>query len=158
MQLGPAPIRLVLERDEAEPAGHDRAPAGVALVGCLMTLVAAVVPWGEKATFGFSLASTEWADARILLAALAAASAGIAVAILLRRPRSPVVALVLVGVAVAQIGAATWFGMTVVNELREANPHLILINAIGTGVYMAGIGALTTVAGAILAWTRRPTA
>ncbi|HXC75572.1 MAG TPA: hypothetical protein VNU19_00825, partial [Candidatus Acidoferrum sp.] len=122
----------------------------------LMTLVAAVLPWGERAAFGFSLATTtQGAEARILLAALAGASAGIAGALLLWRPGKGVVAVVLIGLAVAQIGGATWFGVNVVNEVREANPHLILINTIGTGVYMAGIGCLTTLAGAILAWTRR---
>ena len=157
MQLGSPPIRLVLESEPAESAGRDLTPAAVTLAGCVMTLVGAVVPWAEKATFGLSLASTQWGEARVLLAAVAAGSAGIAVAILLRRLGTSVVALVLTGVAVAQIGAATWFGVTVVNGVRAADPNLILINAIGTGVYMAGSGSLATLAGAILAWTRRPT-
>jgi len=158
MQLDSPPIRLVLEGEAADPAGHDRTGAAVTLAGCLMTLVAAVLPWGEKATFGISLAATQGADARILLAALAAVSAGTAGAVLLWRPGTGVVALVLVGLAAAQIAAATWFGVNIVNQVREANPNLILINAIGTGLYMAGLGSVTTLAGATLAWAKRHTA
>src|SRR5487761_212956 len=158
MHLGSAPIPLILDSQAAEPAGHDRTGAALTLAGCLMTLVAAVLPWGEKATFGFSLATTQGADARILLAALAVVSAGIAGAVLLWRLGTGVVALVLIGLAVAQIAAATWFGVNIVNQVLVANPHLLLINAIGTGVYLAGLGSLTTLAGAILAWTRRSAA
>lgn len=157
MQLDSARIRLAREAEDAEPASHDRVPAAVALAGCLMTLLAAVMPWGEKAVFGVSLASTQ-GNARILLGILAVVSAGIAGVLLLRTPGAGVVALVLSGLAAWQIGAAIWFGQIILNEVRQADAHLILINAIGTGVYMAAIGSLTALAGAILAWTRRRTA
>jgi len=48
--------------------------------------------------------------------------------------------------------------VNIVNQVREANPNLILINAIGTGLYMAGLGSVTTLAGATLAWAKRHTA
>jgi hypothetical protein len=156
MQLDSPHIRLAREAKDAEPAGRDRIPAAVTLAGCLMTLAAAVVPWGEEAVFGVSLASTQ-GNARILLGALAAVSVGIAAVVLLRRPGTGVVALVLSGLAAGQIGAATWFGLVILDEVRQADAHLILINAIGTGIYMSAIGAVTALAGAFLAWTRRRT-
>jgi hypothetical protein len=154
MQLKRAPLQVA--RDAAAiPAEPGRTSAVLTLAGCAITLLAAILPWSEKATFGFSLTTAHGADARILLAALAVASATLAGTVLLRGQSTAGVAILLVALAVAQIGAGIWFGVTVINEVRGANPHLVLISAIGTGTYMAGLGSVSTLIGAVLAWLRR---
>lgn len=125
------------------------------LVGGAMLLSASILPWGEKATFGFSLATAQGENARILLGALAVASASVGATVLFWRTYRAGVAIVLIGLAAVQVGASLWFGVTVVSEIRDVHPHLVLITAIGTGVYIAGLGSLCTLIGAVLAWTRR---
>jgi hypothetical protein len=118
-------------------------------------MVAAILPWVEQVTLGFALTAQGRHAPSILLAVVAAVSAGIAGTVLLRRKPAAGVAILLIGLAVAQLGAAIWFDVTTVNEIRETHPHLVLMSTIGTGVYPAGLGAVSTLAGAILAWTRR---
>lgn len=154
MRLSPAPVQVVPDRIVIA-ADLDRAPAVLTLVGCVLTLLSSILPWGEKATFGFSLTTVQGENTRILLAVLAVASASVAGAAIFRRAYRAGVAILLVGLAMGQVGAAIWFGVTVVNEIRNAHPNLVLSNAIGTGVYMAGLGSLCMLVGAVLARTRR---
>lgn len=154
MQLNRAPIRLAHD-DDAQPAEVDRTAGAITLAGCALTLVAMVMAWGEKAMLGLSLATVEREEARIVLAALAIISAGVAIGVLLRRPATVRVGMLLIVLAAAQVGAAIWFGVTTVNEIRGAHPHLVLITAIGTGVYVAGFGSVGTMIGAFVAWPRR---
>jgi hypothetical protein len=63
--------------------------------------------------------------------------------------------MLLMVLAAAQVGAAIWLGGAVLGEIRGAHPNLVLISAIGTGIYMAGLGSACTLIGAILAWTGR---
>lgn len=154
MRLSPAPVQVAPD-GSAMPADLDRTGAVLTLVGSVLTLLSTILPWGEKATFGFSLTTIQGENARILLAALAVASASVAVTVIFRRAYSAGVTILLVGLAIAQVGAGIWFGVTVVNEIRGAHPHLVLFNAIGTGVYMAGLGSVCTLVGAVLARTRR---
>ena len=156
MQFGRAPVQPARD-DNGGLAANDRSAAIVTLVGCATTVVASILPWGEKAAFGFSLMTGRDSNERILLAVVAVASAGLAATVILRRPTTGGVAILLLGLAVAQVGAAIWFSVSVVNELRSTHPHLIFINAIGTGVYVAGLGSLGTLFGAVLAWRRRRT-
>ena len=154
MRLSTAPIQVAGE-DNAQPAVLARTAAVITFVGCALTLLASILPWGERATFGFSLTTVQGENARILLAVLAVASASLVAIVLLRRSYSPAAAIALVGLALAQVGASIWFGVNVVNEIRVAHPELLLISAIGTGVYMAALGSMGTLIGAIMAWTRR---
>jgi hypothetical protein len=154
MRLSTEPV----QRDpdgSAMPADLDRTPAVLILVGSILTLLSTILPWGEKATFGFSLTTIQGENARIALAVLALASASIAVAVIFRRAYSAGVAILLVGLGVGQVGAGIWFGFTVMNEIRGAYAHLVLLNAIGTGVYMAGVGSVCALVGAVLARTRQ---
>src|ERR1700675_1255422 len=74
MRLSPAPV-LVFPGGSARSADLDRTAAVLTLVGCVLTLLSSILPWGEKATFGFSLTTIQGENARILLAVLAGASA-----------------------------------------------------------------------------------
>ena len=125
------------------------------LVGAAMLLLASILPWGEMATVGFSLTTAQGDDARFLLGVLAVASASAGATVLFWRTYSAGVAIVLIGLAAAQVGASMWFGVTVVSEIRQAHPQLVFVTAIGTGVYIAGLGSVCTLIGAVLAWTRR---
>jgi hypothetical protein len=156
MQLDRAPVQLARD-DDAGPAAHDRTAAILTLVGCAATLLASILPWGERAAFGFSLTTSQDGNARVLLAVLAVASAGFAASVILRHPATAWTAIVLLGLAVAQVGAAIWFGVSVVNEIRSTHPYLGFISAIGTGVYVAALGSVSTLCGAMLAWRRRQT-
>ena len=154
MRLSLAPVQFAHDED-ALPSRLGRAPAVITLTGCVMTVIASILPWGEKATFGFSLTTIHGEDLRLALAVLAVACASLAGAAVLRRQSTAGVAMLLIVLAVAQVGAAIWFGGTVLSEIRAAHPNLVLISAIGTGVYMAWLGSVGTLIGAILAWTRR---
>ena len=156
MQLDRAPVQPARD-DEEGLVRHDRTAAVLTLLGCATTVVASILPWGERAAFGFSLTTIQGGTARILLAVLAVASAGLAVTTIIRRPATAGVAILLVGLAVAQVGAGIWFGVSVLNEIRSAHPYLVFASAIGTGAYMAGLGSVSTLCGAILAWRRRQT-
>lgn len=154
MRLSTAPVQVAPD-GSALPADHDRTAAVLTLVGSVVTLLSTILPWGEKATFGFSLTTVQGENARIVLAVLALACASVAAAVIFRRANGGGVAILLVGLATGQVGAGIWFGVTVVNEIRAAHPHLVLVNAIGTGVYMAGLGSLCALVGAILVRTKQ---
>jgi hypothetical protein len=154
MRLSTAPVQVDRE-NTARPAGLARTAVVMSFVGCSLTLLASILPWGEKATFGFSLTTVQGENARILLAVLAVASLIVVATVLFRRSYGAGVAILLVGLAVAQVGAGIWFGVVVVNEIRIADSNLVLISAIGTGVYMAGLGSIGTLIGAVVAWRTR---
>ena len=130
--------------------------AGVlTLVGCTFTIVSAFLPWAEEAAFGISLAGLRVQDAAILLAVLAVISAVIAVVVLFRRPVVVRVVIALVVLAVAELGLAIWDAVKIVQTIEQMQTRDVLIGAIGTGAYGAVLGSLATLAGGILAPTKR---
>lgn len=129
--------------------------AGVlTLVGCTFTMVSAVLPWAERAVFGISLAGLEVKGGAILLAVLAAISAGIAIAVLFRRPVVLRVVIALVALAAAELCLAIWNAVSIVQAIEQTHSRAVFIGAIGTGAYGAVLGSLATLAGGILASTK----
>ncbi len=90
----------------------------------------------------------------VLLAVLAVASAGIAV-ILLRLPVGVWVLLILVILATSELGLSIWRAVNILHAIEQMQSKGIFIGAIGTGAYGAIIGSLATLAGGIVAWTKR---
>jgi hypothetical protein len=130
--------------------------AGVlTLVGCTFTIVSAFLPWAEQAVFGISIAGLGVKAGAILLAVLAAISAGLAVGVLFRRPAVVIVVIALVVLAVAELGLAIWNAVNIVQAIEQTKSHAVFIGAIGTGAYGAVIGSLATLAGGILAGSKR---
>ena len=126
--------------------------AGVlSLVGCAFTIVSAFLPWVEVAVSGISLAGLGVQPGAILLAVLAAISAGIAGAVLFRRPAVVGVVVALVVLAVVELGLAIWDAVNIVQAIGQMQSSGVFIGAIGTGAYGAVIGSLATLAGGILA-------
>lgn len=156
MQPSPALVQIAVDRS-AKGADSDRTAAVVTVVGAAMLLLASILPWGEMAVFGFSLTTAHGENARILLGVLGVASGSAAAAVLFRRTYGTGVAIVLIGLAAAQVGASMWFGVVVVSDIRHTHPELVFFTAVGTGVYIAGLGSACTLIGAALAWTRRRT-
>jgi hypothetical protein len=155
VKLRKAPLPFAREDDHPIP-GHAGRTAGVTtLVGCSITILATFLPWVEKVAFGVSLTTIGFQTAGILLAFLAMISAGIASAVLLRRPAAARVAIVLVLLAVTQLGLAIWDSANIVQAIGQVSSHQVLISAVGTGVYAAVLGPVVTVVGGILAWTTR---
>jgi hypothetical protein len=130
--------------------------AGVlTLVGCTFTIVSAFLPWAEVAFFGISLAGPGMQARAILLAVLSAISAGIAVGVLFRRPALVIVVGALIVLAVAELGLAIWDAVNILQAVAQMQSRGIFIGAIGTGAYGAIIGSLATLAGGILAGSKR---
>ena len=127
----------------------------ITLTGCSCTILAALLPWLESIVFGVSVVGTQIQMAGLVLTALALISGGIAVAVLLKRPAPARVAIILLASALAQVGLALWGGANALLVISNADSHLVLIRAIGTGAYLAMLGSLTTMAGGVLAWKRR---
>ncbi len=125
------------------------------MVGCLGTLVAASLPWVEQTFLKVALTPSPIKGAGILLAILAMASAVIAGGVLFRRKATPQLAIVLIALAVAQVGVAIWNSVAILRDISNAGSHHLLISAIGTGVYVAVAGSGTTFAGGLLAWLDR---
>jgi hypothetical protein len=133
----------------------DRTAGVITLAGCSSTFVAIFMPWVQVAAFGASAPAMGIQLAGIPLAILAIVSAGIASVARFRRPATARVAVTLVVLAVLQMGLATWFGSNIVLAIERVDSHLVLISAIGTGAYMSVLGSAVTLAGGVLAWTRR---
>ena len=150
-----ASLQFASEEESTVPADLDRTAGVITIVGCLATFLAAFLLWVEKAIFGVSLTALAIHDAGELLAVLAAISAGIAGAVLLRRLATAGLAMILIVLAVAQLGLAIWDGATILRAIGQADSHLVLISAIGTGAYLGVLGTVITLAGGILAWTKR---
>jgi hypothetical protein len=155
MEVKGAPVHFVREDDNAALVVAGRSAALVTLAGCSLTFLSTLLPWVEKAAFGISLATTGIQSARVLLAVLALISAGTAGVVLQRRRATAGVAIVLIVLAVMQLGVALWDGANIVYAIEQVSSHQVLFSAIGTGVYGTVVGSVVTVAGGILAWTRQ---
>jgi hypothetical protein len=130
--------------------------AGVlTLVGCAFTIVSAFLPWVEEAVFGISIAGLGVQAGAILLAVLAAISAGLAVGVLFRRPALVIIVIALVVLAVVELCLAIWDAVNIVQAIAQTQSRAVFIGAIGTGAYGAVIGSLATLAGGILAGAKR---
>jgi hypothetical protein len=155
VQLKRAPIQLAHGDDDIVAVDGHQTAAAIIVGGCIMAILAAILPWIEKAAFGFSLTIPEREPAGLLLGVPAVISAGVAGALLFRRPASGRIAIFLIALAVTQLGVSIWFGLNIVDAIREAQSHLVLITAIGTGAYLAILGSASTLVGSTLAWTTR---
>jgi hypothetical protein len=155
VQLKRAPLRFAREGDSAVPADLDRTAGITTLAGCSTAILAAFLPSVEKAAFGVSLTTMVIQGAGILLAVLAMISAGIASVVLLRRPATAGVAIILIVLALGQLGLAIWDGVNIVHAIDQVDSRQVLISAIGTGAYLGVLGSVITLAGGILAWTTR---
>jgi hypothetical protein len=107
----------------------------------------------EKAVFSISLVRSDLEVAGVLLAALAVVTAGIAVFTLVRTPPTATIAIILMVLASAQLGVAIWHSLSILSWLQHS-PH-VWADAIGTGLYLGVIGAVTSLAGAFVMWTNR---
>lgn len=134
-----------------EPAELDRTAGVITIVGCCATLLAPVLPIVEKALLSVTFPGVGIQGPAVLLILLAGVSAGLAGTVLLRRPATSTVALVLVVLAVAQVGLAIWDSATTLRAISQENSHQVLIRAIGSGAYLGVLGAAITLAGGILA-------
>ena len=148
MQLSKALLRRSPRDDIAVWA------AVLTFVGCTFTIVSALLPWAQEAHFGVSLEGLGMRSGAVLLAVLAMVSAGIAV-VLLRLPVRVWVLLILVTLATSELGLSIWRAVNILHAIDQMQSSGIFIGAIGTGAYGAIIGSLATLAGGILAWTKR---
>jgi hypothetical protein len=153
MQLERAPVKRTPLDDHALPAGPARVAATLILLGAACQIFRLLMPWVEKAVFSISLARVDFEVASVLLAALAVVAAGFAVFTLVRPPPSAAIAIVLVLMGSAQLGIAVWHSLSILSWLQHS-PH-VWADAIGTGMYLCVIGAVTSLAGAFLTWTNR---
>jgi hypothetical protein len=156
MQPKGVPFQFALQEDGASPADFRRTAGVTTLTGCGATILATFMPWVEKAVFGVDATAIGIKAAGMPLAVLATISAAIACVVLMRRPATARIAIVLIVMAMAQLGLAIWFGSSIVLAIEQVDSHLVLISAIGTGAYLSVAGSLITLAGAILALMRRP--
>jgi hypothetical protein len=125
------------------------------LAGCSLTILATLLPWLEDVALKVPLTTIEFQNAGTALAALSVISAGIAVFMLVRRPATAWVAIVLITLGVTQLCLAIWDAANIVNAIGQASSHQVLINAIGTGAYGTVLGSFVSAVGGILAWTTR---
>lgn len=153
MQLERAPEERTPLDDQALPADPARVAATLILLGAAFQIFRLLMPWVEKAVFSISLARVDFEVASLLLTALAVVAAGFAGFTLVRPPPTAAIAIVLVLLASAQLGVAVWHSLSILSWLQHS-PH-VWADAIGTGMYLCVIGALTSLAGAFLMWTNR---
>jgi hypothetical protein len=153
MQPKRAPVKRAPLDDQALSADPVRMAATLILLGSACQIFRLFMPWVEKAVFSITLARFDLQVATILLAALAAVAAVIAVFALLRPPPAAATAIVLVLLASAQLGVAVWHSLSILSWLQQS--HHVWADAIGTGMYLGVIGAVTSLAGALLTWTNR---
>jgi hypothetical protein len=153
MQLERAPVKRTPLDDQAHPADPARVAAILILLGAACQILRLLMPWVEKAAFSISLAKVDFEVASVLLTALAVVAAGFAVFTLVRPPPTATIAVVLVLLASAQLGVAVWHSLSILSLLQHSR-H-VWADAIGTGMYLCVIGALTSLAGAFLTWTNR---
>jgi len=153
MQLGRARLERALLDDQPLTANPARVAATLILLGAACQIFRLLMPWVEKALFSISVARSDFDVASLLIAALAVVAAGIAGFTLVRPPPGAAIAIVLVVLALAQCGVAVWHSLSILTWLQHS-PH-VWADAIGTGMYLCVIGALTSVAGAFLTWTNR---
>ena len=149
------PVPFAREGVSTVPAHLDRTAGFITLVGCSGTFLAFLLPWLEETAFGVSAPALGNHAAGIPLAFLTIVSASLAGVVLFRRPATPMAAVILVVSATLQLGLAIWFGSSIVVAIEQANSHLVLISAIGTGAYMSVLGSALTLVGGLLAWSGR---
>jgi hypothetical protein len=153
MQLERAPVKRTPLDDHALPADPARVAATLIMLGAACQIFRLLMPWVEKAVFSISLARFDFEVASVLLAALAVVAAALAGFTLVRPPPTTAIAIVLVVLASAQLGIAVWHSLSILSWLQHS-PH-VWADAIGTGMYLCVIGAVTSLAGAFLTWTNR---
>ena len=154
VELDRAPLQRASILDSAAPANPARTTGIIILLGASCALVRVLLPGLEQAAFGVSVTKPESEPAAMMLAGLALIGAVIAGVVLLRRPATAPVAIVLVLLACAQVGLAIWSGATTMQGLQHESGR-VLANSIGTGLYLGLLGAGLTLAGAIAAWVKR---
>ena len=152
MELKGARLQLAVLDEESVTA---RTAGVVTVVGGASAILGAFLPWGEKVLFGISISNAELQIAGILLAVLAVISVCIAGTVLLRRPATAAIAIVLILLGVAQVCVAMWNGADIVQTIAESDSRLVAIRTIGTGAFLGVVGSVITLAGGIMAWTRR---
>jgi hypothetical protein len=152
MQLKSARLQLAALDEGAVTA---RTAGIITVVGCVCAILGAFLPWGEKALFGLSISNAGLQSAGILLAGFAVISVCIAGPVLLRRPATAAIAIILILLALAQLGLAIWNGVNIVQAIAESDSRMVAIRTIGTGAFLGAAGALITLAGGIMAWTKR---
>jgi hypothetical protein len=133
----------------------DRTAGVLTLVGCGGTVLAAFLPWLERAVFGISLTTSGIQVEVVVLVVLALGSAGIAGVSLLRHHATRALAIILAVLAVAQLALAISNAVNVVHALDQAAADSMFSRLIGTGVYGCIVGSAVTLFGGYLAWTRR---
>lgn len=124
-------------------------------MGCVATILVAFLPWLEQAIFADSLAALTIHDTGRLLIVLTLVSAGIAGGVLLRQPATAALAIILIVLALAQLGLAILISVNILHAIGQADSHQVYIAAIGTGAYGGVLAAVITMAGGLLAWTKR---
>jgi hypothetical protein len=153
MQLRRAPVERAPLDAQRLPADPVRIAATLILLGSACQIFRLSMPWLEKAVFSITLVRYDLEVAAILLAALAAVASVVAVFALLRPPPTAATAIVLVLLASAQLGVSVWHSLSILSWLQQS--HHVWADAIGTGMYLGVIGAVTSLAGAFLMWTNR---
>jgi hypothetical protein len=153
MQLQRAPVKRAPLDDQHLSADPVRTAATLILLGSACQIFRLFMPWVERALFSITLVRFDLEVAAIILAALATVAAVIAVFALLRPPPTAATAIVMVVLASAQLGVAVWHSLSILSWLQHS-PH-VWADAIGTGMYLGVIGAVTSLAGAFLMWTNR---
>jgi len=139
--------------DRPLPADPARIAATLVVLGTACQIFRLFMPWVEKIVFSISLAKFDVAAAAVVLAALAVAGAGIAIFMLLQPPPTAAVATILIVLGLAQLGLALWHGFGVIHDLNRSE-H-IWADAIGTGIYLGVIGAVSSLGGGMVAWSAR---
>lgn len=147
-------IQSASDDHRAVPVGVNRTAGVVTLVGCSATILAAFLPSIERA-FGISLTASGLQGEMVLLVVLAVMSGGIAGFALLRRPATPALAIILTALALAEVCLAIWHAGSVAKELEQFDSGLLFGRLIGTGAYGCILGSAMTLAGGVLAWTKR---
>lgn len=137
------------------PADSAQSSGVFILAGAGSILLGSAAPWLLKVVFGISVVTSGLPYVVPGLVALTVLSAVIAITVLFRRPASSAVALGLIALAVAQICLAIWNALSVWELLAVDDPRLVVGRAIGTGVYLALLGASLALAGGILALRSR---
>ena len=123
------------------------------MIGGGSAVLSAFMPLLVTAAFGIALIKVDLPGG--LLAALASISIAIAGLVLLRRSATGAVAIILMFLAVTQLGLAIWHLADYVHAIRQVDSRLVLISVIGTGLYLGVLGSVVTLAGGVVAWTKR---
>jgi hypothetical protein len=159
VQLKAAPFHPASEHEITlpRPAAPARRAGAVILAGSSTAIVGVLLPWVVLVAFGISLARLGLGAAGSL-AGLALLSAGIATLVLLRRPATAAVGIVLILMAVTQLGLAIWADASVVHAIAQTDTHDVMLNTIGTGSNLNVLGAAVSLVGGYLAWRTRVSA